>query len=263
MKSYFETEAANYTENQTAVEIVRIAIRDIDFNDRRFQYRLKDKHKDLIPSIEKEGQLVPVILFGQAPPYKIVDGHRRAAAVRDLGWPSVRAIVHKNITDDDAYRLSFIENVRRRNFGPMDMANAVWKAQARGKTNETLTREFGLSKRQIQRYKAMLNFSKNVLTALENEDITMAHAKVFDSMGIDDVQTWLPDIRCGMSAVALKRAINKILKNTSPQPKVYIVEKDDGFRMHPMRYSRDMPETEKDHILKTLKAAIKILESDR
>ncbi|MCD4654610.1 ParB N-terminal domain-containing protein [bacterium] len=64
-----------------------------------------------------------MILWGKKPPFKIIDGFRRIKAIRKIEWDKVRAIIKKDISEDDAYRLSFVENVKRKNFTPIDMAN--------------------------------------------------------------------------------------------------------------------------------------------
>jgi ParB/RepB/Spo0J family partition protein len=123
-----------------------------------------------------EGQLVPVILWGKSAPYKIIDGYRRIAAISQLEWPSVRAIVRDDIDEEGAYRLSFIENVKRKNFSPLDLANAIWKMQTKGKSKEQLKGELNLSESQVNRYKALLDFFGPIKAALDYDKLTMALA---------------------------------------------------------------------------------------
>jgi len=239
-----------------------VEIKDIDTEDRSFQYRVTERVSDLVSSISQEGQLLPVILWGKKSPYKIIDGYRRVKAIQEIEWDKVRAIIKKEISEDDAYRLSFIENVKRKNFKPVDMANAVWKSQQRGKGNKELEEEFGLSKRQIQRYKALLEFHENVLKALKEDKITMAHAQVFNTLGVNDVEKWLDRISAGLSAQALKRAIQKEMK-PKRKPKTFFRKEKDGFRIFPMRFSEGMKEIEKKKIVEVLKKALEIIEGKK
>jgi ParB/RepB/Spo0J family partition protein len=239
-----------------------VDLKDIDTEDRSFQYRVTERVSDLISSISQEGQLLPVILWGQKPPFKIIDGYRRVKAIQEIEWDKVRAIIRRDISEDDAYRLSFVENVKRKNFKPIDIANAVWKSQQRGKKNEDLEEEFDLSKRQIQRYKALLEFNENVLKALKEDKITMAHAQVFNTLGVTDISKYLDQISAGMSAQALKRAIQKEMK-PKRKPKTFFRKEKDGFRIFPMRYSEGMKEIEKKKIVEVLKQALEIVEGKK
>ncbi len=239
-------------------EIETVELKDIDLEDRSFQYRLRERLNDIKPSLETEGQLVPVTLWGESPPYKIIDGYRRISAVKEIGWSSVKAMVKKDITEDDAYRLSFVENVKRKSFSPMEMANAVWKAKERGKTNEELESEFGLSKRQIQRYKSMMEFSKSIKDALSDEKISMAHAFVLHTMSIEDIDPWIERVKKDdLSAQALKRAVTKELGPKS-KPRKFIQKKKDGFRLYPIRLSENTSDKDREKIIKVLEDALAI-----
>ncbi|MBN2055269.1 ParB/RepB/Spo0J family partition protein [bacterium] len=234
-----------------------VAVDDIDLADRRFQYRVREKLTDLKPSLTGEGQLVPVILWGGKPPYKIIDGYRRVAAIKEIGWKIVKAIIRKDITEDDAYRISFIENVKRKNFSPIDMAHAVWKMRERGKTNDQLAAEFNLSASQIKRYKMLLSFAPVVKEALENKEISMAHAHVFHTLGIDDLEPYRERLAGGISAQALKRLIQKTI-GIKRTPRQYFRKEKDGFRLFPMRFNARMSKKERDKIIAILERALSL-----
>lgn len=233
-----------------------VLIKDIDLEDRRFQYRVREKVTDLIPSLISEGQLVPVILWGKERPFKIIDGYRRVTAISNIGWTSVKAIIRRDISEDDAYRLSFVENVKRKNFTPLDMANAVWKAQAvRNKSSKELAEEFSLSDRQIRRYKELIQFSDPIKEALLDESITMAHAQVFNSFGVKDPDAWIEKIGSGMSAQALKREFGKQFGKKRKQ-KMFFREEKDGFRLFPIRFSTNLSVKEQKSIIEVLEKAL-------
>lgn len=242
-------------------KIETIAIKDIDLEDRSFQYRLFEKTTDLLPSLMQDGQLVPVILWGTKPPYKIIDGYRRVAAINNLGWPSVRAIVRTDLDEEGAYRLSFIENVKRKNYTALDMAHALWKLQARGKSDEQLTAEFGISKRQIQRYLQLIEFPQEIKAALAAEQITMAHAQMLNQFEVNELDPWLEKIANGLSARQLKRELKKGELEPKRKPTQYFKTEPSGFRIFPLRFSFNMSEAKQKKILQVLKDAVKIIES--
>lgn len=241
--------------------IEAVSVGDIDLEDRRFQYRVREKLTDLIPTLMSEGQLVPVILWGKKSPYAIIDGYRRTAAIKQIGWTTVKAIIRRDISEDDAYRLSFLENVKRKNFTPVDMANAVWKGQAlRGKSNAELQQEFNLSKRQIERYLQVIQFPEAIKDALIDEDakMTLAHALVLHSYRVHKLDPWLKPIREGLSAQALKRQLTMSMGKRKADKMFFRAEKD-GFRLFPMRFSTEMPEDERDKMRKILEKALSII----
>lgn len=246
---------------QEISNIEAVKITEIDLEDRRFQYRLSEKLTDLIPSLINDGQLVPVILWGSQPPYKILDGFRRSAAIKQVGWESVRAIIHRKISEEDAYRLSFIENFKRKNFSPIDVAHAIWKAIARGKGNKELESEFNFSERQIQRYKKMIEFSDQIKQALSEGSITMAHARVLDQFKVKDILGWIEKIKAGLSAKALKK---ELAKEVAPKtkPRKFMKKEDDGFRLYPIRYTATATAKSREAIKKVLKDALAIIEQD-
>lgn len=240
-----------------------VSLDDIDVEDSRFQYRVAEKGKDMIPSLIKDGQLVPVILWGDNKPFKIIDGFRRTQAVKQIGWGEVKAIIHRSISEDDAYRLSFVENFKRKSFSPIDIAHAIWKAQSRGKSNDDLQAEFHLSARQLFRYKAMVEFSDAIKAALSDGAITMAHAQVFHAFNIEDLEPWIEKItNDGLTAKDMKKALTKE-SGRKTKPRKYFKKEKDGFRLYPIRFSYGAQEKYKNEIRKVLENALALVNQEQ
>ncbi|RQV96838.1 ParB/RepB/Spo0J family partition protein [bacterium] len=247
---------------QDVKNIELVKIEDINLDDKSFQYRVSEKTANLIGSLESEGQLVPVVLWGSKPPFRIIDGFRRITAIKNIGWDSVRAIIHREISEDDAYRLSFIENFMRKSFSPMDIAYAIWKATARGKKPKDLEQEFGLSERQIQRYNAVAGYSADIKKALESDSISIAHASVLNGFDLKNIEEWIERIGKGkLSASALKKILKKEIPRKTKSRKYFKKEKD-GFRLYPFRYVAGKSKSERDEIKKHLLAAISIISQE-
>jgi len=242
-------------------EIETIPISDIDIEDRRLQYRVNEKINNLRQSLCAEGQLVPVILWNNGAPYKIIDGFRRVSAIKMNGWKEVKAIVYRTINEDDAYRLSFIENFKRKSFTPLDIAHAVWKATARGKTNAELTSEFNITERQLQRYREILTFSDQIKNALSDEFITMAHAKVLNDFKVKELNIWIEKIKDGLSAANLRKEL-KFKHGTQKKTKQYIKKNRDGFRIYELRYGKGVSSDRRAAIRKALEEALAMIKAD-
>jgi len=240
--------------------IETVSISDLDLDDRRFQYRISEKITDLIPSLVTEGQLIPVVLWGKEAPYKILDGFRRTTAIKSIGWISVRAIVHRRISENDAYRMSFIENFKRKSFSPIDIAHAIWKATARGKSNAELIAEFSLSERQLQRYRKMIEFSDAIKAALSEGTISMAHARILDMFKVKKIENWIEQIKSGLPAKTLKKMLQSEI-GVKTKPRKYFKKEKDGFRLYPIRFVASASSKSRADIRKILEEALEIIKA--
>ena len=93
---------------------------------------------ELAESIQSYGLLQPIVVRRVRAGYELVAGHRRLAAVQQLGWSKVLATVR----DDDenaAYILTLVENLQREDLTPKEEASAL----------EILVRERQWSTRQV------------------------------------------------------------------------------------------------------------------
>lgn len=129
-----------------------------------------DQDQALIASIELEGQQMPVVLERlpdrQPPEYRILDGHRRIAALRHLGRPQVEAIIVQAGTEDGDL-LTLTANVRR-NLTPLEWLKAIDRLEARGMTHAEIGRRIGWSRRYIDE----LSTLRRLTEPLQNEMLT-------------------------------------------------------------------------------------------
>src|SRR5581483_6239356 len=93
------------------------------------QYRVSRSLARLQESILLQGQQVPVILRGAAPPYEIVSGFGRCEAVAALvaqgkvGEGTVWADVRADLSDREAHEISVLENEEREGLSDLDRIN--------------------------------------------------------------------------------------------------------------------------------------------
>jgi len=237
----------------------RVALEEIDRADTRFQYRILVSHEDLIESLRNQGQLNPVILWGERPPYIIVDGFRRIAAICALGGDSVQAVFVHAKDERRAFAIGFAENVQRRSLTAHDKANAIWRAiNVWEMDKRDVAASVALSIRQVDRYLKLLELSPPLLQAVEEGRICMAHAILLDRAKPADLSTWIDDIAAsGLSANDLKQRLQRIARCRGP--KTYLVQDTKGFRLTPVRYRSDMSTAEKKRIWESLEAALKLI----
>jgi ParB/RepB/Spo0J family partition protein len=160
-------------------------------------------------ALAREGQLEPIDLT-DSDPHHIIDGFRRLAAIRELGWSTVRAIVRRGVSTERAHQIAFDKNVVRKNLRPIEKANAMRLAIARGCTSRSIASQFGISEKQMRRYEDLLDLPKRLRELIDAGDVSMAHAEVlarFD--GIDVVEWAQRAARLDWSAPDLRRELRR------------------------------------------------------
>jgi len=192
--------------------IESVPIDQIDAGDVTFQYRFTTDTNGLRDPIAREGQLEPIDLT-DSKPHRIIDGFRRVSAIRELGWPTVRAIVRRGVSDESAHQMAFAKNVVRKNLSPLEKATAIRLAKQRGVRPASIADKFGLSEKQVARYDALLEFPKSLQQALDNGRLSMAQANVLSRHPDIDIADWEKQVQAGnWSAAELSRALRKSLK---------------------------------------------------
>jgi len=99
----------------------------IDFEDTQFMFRLdlpEEEIRRLEDSIKRSGQLNPIKVRRKGDRYQIIAGRERAVAVRNLADRTVLADVYENITDEEAFEISILDNLRA-SLSDLEVANQV------------------------------------------------------------------------------------------------------------------------------------------
>ncbi|MDF3839864.1 ParB/RepB/Spo0J family partition protein [Cupriavidus basilensis] len=138
-------------------------IDDNPFNARRL-YRPERVH-ELAESMRADGQLVPGIATIRDGRRVLAGGHYRLKALKVAGLPTMRLLVHPNLTDQQLYQLSYKENAEREGQSPLDNALA-WRSLIDDCVypNESAIAEVtGMSLSNINKTLAILKLSEPVL----------------------------------------------------------------------------------------------------
>ena len=80
---------------------------------------------ELVKSIKALGLLQPIVVREKDGGYELVAGRRRLEAVKALGWETIPAVVHGELSDDGLTAASLSENVERRPLSPIEEAVAI------------------------------------------------------------------------------------------------------------------------------------------
>jgi len=238
-----------------------VRLEDVDFADQTFQYRLSTAIADVKASLEREGQETPIDVTGRAP-HRIIDGFRRAAAARNLGWTAIKAFVHRGLSEEEAFRLAFTKNVVRKNLTPVEKAHAMFLACQRGIEKEKLCDAFGLSQKQVDRYLELAEFPDSIKAVLDGRTVTMAHARLLNEFNVGDVEAWAKRIEAErLDAKSLRRLLIKEAgkRKRTGRPLQCVRVGKNGVRFYAARISRASSERERERVLEVLEAAVKAI----
>ena len=78
---------------------------------------------DLAKSIEQKGLLQPIVVRSYGEFFEIVAGNRRYHACRSIGWRKIACHIVE-LSDKEAFEISLIENLQRKNLSPIEEGHA-------------------------------------------------------------------------------------------------------------------------------------------
>jgi ParB family chromosome partitioning protein len=113
----------------------------------------QEKLVDLAESIKQHGVLSPIIVRKTNNKYEIIAGERRFQACVKAGVDRIPVIV-KEVSDDESFKISLIENLQREDLNPMEEAEAY----------STLKEQFRLTHQEIA--EAVLKDRSTITNAL-------------------------------------------------------------------------------------------------
>ncbi|MBO4589327.1 MAG: ParB/RepB/Spo0J family partition protein [Bacteroidales bacterium] len=146
----------------------------------------EDALKELSQSIKQQGVITPVTVR-QMPDgkYQLIAGERRIRASKMAGLKEVPAYV-RVATDGQMMEMALVENIQRENLNAMEVAfsyNAL--IEECSLTHEQLSERLGKSRSVITNYLRLLALPAETQLALQQDAISMAHARVL--AGVKDI----------------------------------------------------------------------------
>jgi len=74
-------------------------------------------------SIKRDGLQEPLLVFETGNDrFAVIDGCRRLKAIQEFGWETVACLIARNIEAAEAAHLSYVKNVERQGFNPIEVA---------------------------------------------------------------------------------------------------------------------------------------------
>jgi ParB family chromosome partitioning protein len=144
----------------------------------------EDKLEELAQSIRANGLVQPLLLRRAANGrYQIVAGERRWRAAQRAGLRKIHSVV-RNIPDSKLLELALIENIQREELNPIEEAAAYQRLiHNLGVTQDEVAQQVGKDRSSIANYLRLLKLPEEVQKMLEDELISMGHARAL--LGLD------------------------------------------------------------------------------
>lgn len=143
---------------------------------------------ELAQSIKQEGVISPLIVIKMDDRYSIVAGERRFRASKIAGLSSVPCIV-KDLSNEQIYKLSLIENIQREDLNPIDEAEAYQRLIEKFRyTQEQLAEGLGKSRSSIANSLRLNKLSEAVKQSIRDSKISLGHAKVLAGLKSKELQ---------------------------------------------------------------------------
>lgn len=195
-------------------ELLEVDIDLIEPNPDQPRYHVNEtKLEELAQSIKANGLVQPILLRRIASGrYQIVAGERRWRAAQRAGLHKVNAVI-RSIPDAKLLELALIENIQRAELNPIEEAMAYQRLiQTLGLTQDEVAQRVGKDRSSIANYLRLLNLPAKIQKMLEEEQLSMGHARALLGLKSEEEQLKLAeDIIAGKLSVrdteqAVKRA---------------------------------------------------------
>ncbi|MGH9839259.1 MAG: ParB/RepB/Spo0J family partition protein [Blastocatellia bacterium] len=194
-------------------ELLEVDIDLIDPNPDQPRMRFPEtKLDELAQSIRSNGLVQPILLRrvmnGR---YQIVAGERRWRAAQRAGLHKVASVI-RNIADDKLLELALIENIQRQELNPIEEALAYQRLiHSMGLTQDEVARQVGKDRTSIANYLRLLKLPAEIQRMLEEEMISMGHARALLGLGSKEEQKRLAEeiVNRKMSVRDVEQAVKK------------------------------------------------------
>src|SRR5438309_2440008 len=162
--------------------------------------------EELASSVKAKGVLQPILVrrLGDGG-YEVIAGERRWRAGKLAGLKKIPAIV-RLATDVEAMEMALIENLQRKDLNAMEAARAYQRLiKEFGLTQEAVARQLGKERSSIANTVRLLALQSEVQAWVENDQLSLGHAKVLLAVSDADQQ-----VRLGRRAVMERLSVRDL-----------------------------------------------------
>ena len=172
----------------------------------------RDKLAELSESIKVHGLISPILVRKFNTKYEIIAGERRFHACKLAGIERVPVIV-KDVSDDDSFRLSLIENLQREDLNPMEETEAYYTLKEQfGLTHQEIAESVMKDRSTVTNALRLIGLPEEMKSALREGTITPGHARAILMLDSEEARLSLFNkiIARGISVREAERYASKI-----------------------------------------------------
>lgn len=143
---------------------------------------------ELAESIRANGVIQPVIVRRHQGGYQLIAGERRYRAAQMVGLAGIPAVV-REVTDEQLFEWSLVENIHRRDLNPIERAKAYQHyLGAFSLTQTEAAQRLGEDRSVIANYLRLLDLPDELKQMLIDGRLTMGHARAILSLPTDELR---------------------------------------------------------------------------
>jgi len=139
---------------------------------------------ELAQSIKEHGLLQPISVWKDADgAFELIAGERRWRACKAAGLKEVEAVVKRDLTDQQKFGLSLIENIQREDLNAIDHALAYKQLMEEFSISQTdIARKLGKSKSAVSNTLRLLDLEEDIRKGIQTGAISEGHARALISI---------------------------------------------------------------------------------
>ncbi len=150
----------------------------------------------LADSLERYGVLQPIVVRAvrddPSADYELVVGERRWRAARVAGLERIPATI-ADIAPRDLLEVALVENIQREDLNPIELALAFRALSESGATQQEIGERVGLDRSSVANHIRLLDLPRELQQDVEDDVITMGHAKALLQLGNPERRRQLRD----------------------------------------------------------------------
>jgi len=175
--------------------------------------------EELIHSVRDVGIIQPLLVTQKGDKFILVAGQRRLEASRKVELEEVPCMVH-DLSDDDLIRYALIENIQRKDLGPLEEATAVKQVMSSQDLDiRKVAKLIGKSKSYVGERLALLDLPDDLKEAVSKGTLPIKKALALSKLKDAKTRAKLIDKAATVDLQHLKVLIEKTVDSLTDGPK--------------------------------------------
>lgn len=173
--------------------------------------------EELSGSIARLGVIQPITVKELEPDkYFIISGERRYRASLLANCKTIPAYIRSTVDETQILEMALVENIQREELGAMEIAVTMQRlVEECSLTQEQLAERIGKKRSTVSNYLRLLKLPVEIQIALNEEAITMGHARAL--VAVEDKQVQIKLLKRIIDAALSVRQVEELVKSMAEQ----------------------------------------------